>query len=161
VLFKLANLLVQTGIVGDERDLERRKIIFGKNSKPLPQLPTIFESIKQTAQDKLWWCVGGAAVFSALSGGIFLGFAGLVEGFSIVLAALLIISITSLADWIKDKQFVALQSLIKEEEVTVIRGKFGATSSISVWDLVVGDVILLDTGARVPADCLIVESSDL
>jgi len=51
--------------------------------------------------------------------------------------------------------------LIKEEKVTVIRGKKGATSSISVWDLVVGDVILLDTGARVPADCIVIESSDL
>jgi Ca2+-transporting ATPase len=51
--------------------------------------------------------------------------------------------------------------LIKEETVAVIRGKQGATSSISVWDLVVGDVILLETGSRIPADCLVIESSDL
>jgi len=96
-----------------------------------------------------------------LTGGFALGWGGLVEGFSIVLAALVIISITSIADWIKDKRFVQLQSLIKEEKVTVIRGKAGATSSISIWDLVVGDVIQLETGSRVPADCLVIESSDL
>lgn len=51
--------------------------------------------------------------------------------------------------------------MIKEGTIPVIRGKFGATRSISIWELVVGDVILLSTGDRVPADCLILESSDL
>jgi magnesium-transporting ATPase (P-type) len=43
----------------------------------------------------------------------------------------------------------------------VIRGKFGAIQNESVWSLVVGDVILLSTGQRVPADCLILDASDL
>lgn len=43
----------------------------------------------------------------------------------------------------------------------MIRGKFGATQTQSVWDLVVGDIILLSTGDRIPADCLIVESSGI
>ena len=30
-----------------------------------------------------------------------------------------------------------------------------------MWNLVVGDVILLEGGARVPADCLVIESDDL
>jgi len=51
--------------------------------------------------------------------------------------------------------------MIKDEIIAVIRGRVGATQSISVWDLVVGDVILIETGARVPADCLVIESSEL
>ena len=51
--------------------------------------------------------------------------------------------------------------MIKEETIAVIRGRVGATQSVSVWDLVVGDVILIETGARVPADCLVIASSDL
>lgn len=43
----------------------------------------------------------------------------------------------------------------------MIRGKFGAIQNESVWSLVVGDVILLSTGQRVPADCLILDASDL
>ena len=65
------------------------------------------------------------------------------------------------ADYVKDGRFVALQSLIKEEDVPVIRGKFGATQSVSVWDLVVGDVLLLAGGARVPADCVVIHAADL
>lgn len=33
-----------------------------------------------------------------------------------------------------------------EESITVIRGKYGATLSVSVWDIVVGDIVLLTVG---------------
>jgi len=33
--------------------------------------------------------------------------------------------------------------------------------SVNVWDLVVGDVVLLECGMRIPADCLIISSSDM
>lgn len=89
------------------------------------------------------------------------GAAGLVEGASIIVAVLVIITIVSFADWFKDTRFVDLQGSIQEQSVPVIRGKFGATQTVSVWDLVVGDVILLEAGARVPADCLVIESADL
>lgn len=45
--------------------------------------------------------------------------------------------------------------------MSVIRGKAFQTRSISVWDLVVGDVVLLESGSRVPADCLILDSENL
>jgi Ca2+-transporting ATPase len=61
----------------------------------------------------------------------------------------------------KDKQFVRLQSIIKDEDIAVIRGKYGATQSVNVYKLVVGDIILLEAGSRVPADCIIVEGQDV
>ena len=73
----------------------------------------------------------------------------------------MIVSITSLNDWVKDKSFVRLQSECKNENIAVIRGKFGATQTINVYDLVVGDIILLETGCRVPADSLLIEGQDI
>lgn len=70
-------------------------------------------------------------------------------------------TLTSLNDWVKDKQFVKLQSLVKDEEIAVIRGKYGATQSVNIYKLVVGDIILLEQGARVPADCLLLEGQDI
>ena len=61
----------------------------------------------------------------------------------------------------KDKNFVALQSRTKDEDIPVIRGKHGATQSVNIYDLVVGDIILLETGARVPADCILIEGQDI
>lgn len=51
--------------------------------------------------------------------------------------------------------------MTKDENVTVIRGRHHATMSVNVWDLVVGDVVLLECGMRIPADCLIISSSDM
>ena len=47
-----------------------------------------------------------------------------------------------------------------DEVITVNRGKFGSFENISIWDVVVGDIILVGPGQRVPADCLVLESSD-
>jgi Ca2+-transporting ATPase len=105
--------------------------------------------------------VGASALLSAVCSGFAIGVGGLVEGISIIIAALILIAITSVADWVKDRRFVGLQSLINEETVAVIRGKFGATQSVSVWDLVVGDVVLFQTGANIPCDCLVLEAYDL
>lgn len=68
---------------------------------------------------------------------------------------------SSWGDLVKDKKFIQLQSLIRDQEVAIIRGKFGSTHTYSVWDLVVGDIILLGAGDRIPADCLVVESNGL
>lgn len=83
------------------------------------------------------------------------------EGISIILVAVLLIAIIAGTDYLKDKKYIELSSNIKEESVPVIRGKLGATQTISVWDIVVGDVVLLETGASVPADCLLIAAKDL
>ena len=85
---------------------------FGENTKPLPQAPSLWESIKQTCSDKLWWVVGGSAVLSGICGAVANGPAGLVEGASIIAAVLVIITIVSFADWFKDTRFVDLQASI-------------------------------------------------
>lgn len=61
----------------------------------------------------------------------------------------------------KDKKFVRLQSLSRDENITVIRGKQGAMQQINIWDLVVGDVVILTAGDKVPADCIIISSQNL
>lgn len=87
----------------------------------------MIDSIKQTCQDKVWLIVGASAAVSAVCSGFAVGIGGLVEGVSIIIAAMILIAITSVADWIKDRRFVSLQGLIKDETVAVIRGKFGNT----------------------------------
>ena len=68
------------------------------------------------------------------------------------------IAIIAACDYLKDDKYIELAMNIKEEKVPVIRGKLGATRSISIWDVVVGDVVILDTGASVPADCILIEA---
>lgn len=160
ILKKLASE-PNTGIVGDEKDLKRRKKVFGVNSRPTPPLASVMESIMQTLQNVLWVAIGVTALLSSIVSMFFVDPQGVWEGISIVIVAILLVTIIAMTDYLKDKKFIELSANIKEESVPVIRGKLGATQSISVWDVVVGDVVLLETGASVPADCLIIESQDL
>jgi len=105
--------------------------------------------------------MGGTALVSSICGAIADGWGGFEQGVAIIVFAIFIILVTSWADLVKDKRFVQLQSLINEQEIGIIRGKFGSTHTYSIWDLVVGDMVLLNTGDRIPADCLVVESNGL
>ena len=50
---------------------------------------------------------------------------------------------------------------ILNEEVNVIRGYSGLSMSCKVIDLVVGDIVIVETGMRVPADCLLINGLDI
>lgn len=50
---------------------------------------------------------------------------------------------------------------ILNEEVNVIRGYSGLSMSCKVVDLVVGDIIIVETGMRIPADCILVSGQDI
>jgi P-type Ca2+ transporter type 2C len=45
--------------------------------------------------------------------------------------------------------------------VPVYRGGDGLTKTIPTQELVVGDLIMIEQGSQVPADCVVVESTDL
>jgi len=84
-----------------------------------------------------------------------------VEGVSIFIAVLFAGLIQTFCDWGKEKQFLRLRQEIMAEKVTVLRGNNGTSQTIFVKDLVVGDVILLEQGDRVPADCVLIEEMDM
>ena len=73
----------------------------------------------------------------------------------------MILIANSLSDLHKDNCFVELKSRVADEKMTTLRGKVNNTSNVNVWDLVVGDIIFMEEGQRVPADCVVIESADL
>ena len=86
---------------------------------------------------------------------------GWIKGVFIIVALFIQILITAGNDYQKDSKFIKLQAANKTEEVTVIRGKAGQKQTIKNWDIVTGDVIMLNPGDKVPADCLVVSSANL
>ena len=83
------------------------------------------------------------------------------EAFTIFFAVVFAGMIQTLCDWGKEKQFLRLQQEIMNEKIQVLRGQYGTSQTIYVKDLVVGDVILLNQGDRVPADCLLLQEMDM
>lgn len=43
----------------------------------------------------------------------------------------------------------------------MIRGKKGVSQTVSVYKIVVGDIVILEPGCIIPADCLLIEGSDV
>ena len=83
------------------------------------------------------------------------------EAVSIYFAILFAATIQTFCDWGKEKQFLRLQDEIMNETSTVLRGHQGTSQTIYSKDLVVGDIVLLNQGDRVPADCLLIDEMDM
>ena len=97
---------------------------FCKNEKPVPQKPPIWQSIKG-ALDMLLVLVAIFAVISIIPGMVVDPAQGWVEGVFILAALFVQVMISAYADYKKDKKFVQLQSLNRDESLPVTRGKRG------------------------------------
>lgn len=84
-----------------------------------------------------------------------------IEGASIFFAIALITGFASGTDYMKEKQFLKLHDEIKNEEISIIRGKDGLAHSCKIGDIVVGDLVNIEGGMRVPADCILIKGNDI
>ena len=75
-----------------------------------------------------------------------------------MIAIIIIIVVTIINDYSKEKQFQDLMSKSDVKEVKVRRGD--TWSMRDTEELVVGDLIMVNQGENIPADCLVVESND-
>ena len=70
-------------------------------------------------------------------------FKGWMDGFAIFIAVIIIVSVTAGNNYIKDQQFRKLNAIAANRNINVIRG--GKTISISIYDLLVGDIVYVET----------------
>ncbi|KAK6542160.1 hypothetical protein TWF694_007925 [Orbilia ellipsospora] len=73
-----------------------------------------------------------------------------VEGVAIIVAVLIVVIVGAGNDWQKERQFVKLNK--KKEDRTVKAMRSGKAVQISVYDILVGDVLYLEPGDMIPAD---------
>lgn len=84
---------------------------------------------------------------------------GWYDGVGILVSIVLVVFITATSDYRQSLQFQLLEDEKKKIDVEVVRG--GIRMKISIFDLVVGDVVYLSTGDQVPADGLFVSGYSL
>jgi len=84
---------------------------------------------------------------------------GYVEGIAIWVAVFVVSLVGAANDYQKDQQFRKLNEQKEMFEVTVIRG--GKEGLVMNTELVVGDVLILNTGDKVTADGVVFASNDL
>ena len=122
-----------------------------------PRIKTVWELVAENFDDTINLVLLAAAVVSVIIGLIKDGFPeGLIEGVSIMIALLIIISVNSGNNWISERQLASLVKLQDIQEVAVHRGSATDTKSIDASELVVGDLLKFKDGEKVPADCIMV-----
>ncbi len=82
---------------------------------------------------------------------------GWIEGASIILAVVIVSGVTSVNNYVKEQQFRKLNAIAAKKNVDVVRA--GKISSISVNDLLVGDIVKVQTGEILSVDGMVFEAS--
>jgi Ca2+-transporting ATPase len=76
---------------------------------------------------------------------------GFKDGLAVLIAVMVVVAITAVNDYQKERQFRRLNDVKNDRTVTVLRGE-DKRERISIYDLLVGDVVIIDTGDIIPAD---------
>ncbi|KAK1245896.1 hypothetical protein MKX07_004965 [Trichoderma sp. CBMAI-0711] len=82
-----------------------------------------------------------------------------VDGVTVVAAIVVIVLASAATDWQKNHRFEKLNERQQQREVTVLRS--GRIQQISIYDVMVGDVLHLEAGEVVPADGVLIQGSSL
>ncbi|KAK5958731.1 plasma membrane calcium [Knufia fluminis] len=82
-----------------------------------------------------------------------------VEGVAIIVAILVVTLVGALNDYQKERQFVKLNKKKEERMVKVVRS--GKSQEISVYDILVGDVVHLEPGDLIPVDGICIDGHNL
>ena len=84
---------------------------------------------------------------------------GWLEGASILLAVIIIVTVTSTNNYLKEQQFQKLNALATAKDINVMRG--GELLRISVYELLVGDVVEVETGEILSVDGILIEGHNV
>ncbi|CAF3901784.1 unnamed protein product [Rotaria sordida] len=155
----------------NQEDLEQRRSVYGRNEIPPKPMKSFFRLCWEALHDMLLVILLVCAVVS-----IGLSFyepphegnqaqenepnLEWIEGVAILVAVLVVVFVTAFNDWRKERQFRGLQSKIEKDQLaSVVRDNH--IQQIPVTELVVGDLCFIKYGDLLPADGVIVQSSDL
>ena len=140
-------------------DTAARVEAFGSNSMPPPDEETWLELFVAAFEDTTVVILCVSAVVSLAVGVYDNPQSGWIEGCAILAAVLIVAVVTATNDHNKAKQFRALNAVKDNYLARAVRG--GQIVQVSVTELVVGDVIALEAGDKVPADAVFVRGNDL
>uniref|UniRef100_A0ACD5Z9I7 Uncharacterized protein n=1 Tax=Avena sativa TaxID=4498 RepID=A0ACD5Z9I7_AVESA len=159
----LLNLLKtnsEKGIHGDEEDLSCRANAFGANRYPRKKGRSFWVFLWEACQDLTLVILIVAAAISLALGIATEGIKeGWYDGASIAFAVFLVIFVTAVSDYKQSLQFQHLNEEKQNIQVEVIRG--GRRIQVSIFDIVVGDVVALKIGDQVPADGILISGHSL
>ncbi|CAH1432570.1 unnamed protein product [Lactuca virosa] len=148
------------GINDDEANILDRKNVFGSNTYPRKKGRSfwrfLFDACRDTTLIILMVAAAASLALGIKTEGIKEGW---YDGGSIALAVIIVIVVTAISDYKQSLQFQNLNEEKQNIQLEVVRG--GRRVEISIFDIVVGDVITLKIGDQVPADGVLISGHSL
>lgn len=163
-----AGIESDTSLGLSDRDHDKRVAKYGKNQLPSRNSKSFFKLCYEAMKDKVLILLTVAAVVS-LALGLYETFGqetlyddehkpmpkvDWVEGVAIIIAVVIVVVVGAANDYQKERQFAKLNSKKEDREVIVLRN--GNRQMVSIYALLVGDVVSLETGDVVPADSVMI-----
>ncbi|KAG5560223.1 hypothetical protein RHGRI_003495 [Rhododendron griersonianum] len=151
---------LESGISGDVEDVSRRCEAFGSNTYRRPPAKSLWYFVWEALRDPTILIL---LVCAALSLGFGIKEHGLKDGWydggSIFVAVFLVIGVSALSNFRQNRQFVKLSKVSNNIQVDVVRNR--RRQQVSIFKIVVGDVVCLKIGDQVPADGLFIDGHSL
>ncbi|KAL7939241.1 cation transporting ATPase [Trichoderma chlorosporum] len=149
----------------DNRFIDRRRI-FGANRLPRRRQKSFLKLMWIAFNDKLMILLTISASIS-LAIGLYQSLTAdedasnieWVDGVTVVAAIIVIVFASAATDWQKNHRFEKLNERQQQRDVTVLRS--GRIQQISIYDVMVGDVLHIEAGEVVAADGILVQGSSL
>lgn len=156
-LIRRFKLNIETGLTHDQVKFMREK--YGTNEFPESPMDTYLALLMDALSDITLIILLVAAAVSVIIDSIQHGIEeGWVEGGAIFIAVFLVSNITAGNNYVKALQFRALEhSTAEDERCSVFRE--GQLHRVNPVDLVVGDILVLQAGDQVPADCIMFDNN--
>ncbi|KAL5116469.1 plasma membrane calcium [Pleosporales sp. CAS-2024a] len=140
-----------------------RKRIFSDNRLPVRKPKNIFQLAWIAYNDKVLLLLTAAAIIS-LALGLYQTFGvkhesgqpkvEWIEGVAIIVAIVIVVVVGAANDWQKERQFVKLNA--KKDDRTVKVYRSGKLRELSVYHVLVGDVVNLEPGDMIPVDGILI-----
>ncbi|XP_024962705.1 calcium-transporting ATPase 8, plasma membrane-type-like isoform X2 [Cynara cardunculus var. scolymus] len=142
----------EKGIHDDDSQILERKNVFGSNTYPRKKGRSFWRFVLDACRDTTLIILMVAAAASLALGIKTEGIEeGWYDGGSIFLAVIIVIVVTAVSDYKQSLQFQNLNEEKQNIHLEVVRG--GRRIEISIFDIIVGDVIPLKIGDQVRKTC--------
>jgi P-type Ca2+ transporter type 2C len=145
-----------------------RKRVFQDNTLPAKKSLNILQLMWMAYNDYVLFLLTAAAIVS-LGIGLYQTFGTVhtpsnppvewIEGVAIIIAIIIIVTVGSVNDYEKERQFAKLNKKKQDRNVTVIRS--GKSQVISLFDVLAGDVVHLESGDVIPADGIFIDGHNV
>ncbi|KAI1078885.1 calcium-translocating P-type ATPase [Whalleya microplaca] len=153
---------------GSDGNFSDRKRVYKDNRLPEKKGKSFLELVWITYNDKVLILLTIAAIVS-LAVGLYQTFGVAhddgepsvewIEGVAIIAAIVIVVLVGSLNDWQKERQFAKLNKVKQDRLVKAVRS--GKTVEVSVFDVLVGDVLHLEPGDLIPVDGILIQGFNL